>query len=468
MASHVTWLRLAVAGIAFGLLGTCAERPGVLDQIHSLGELRVATRNSPTAYYLGANGPEGPEYDLVTLFARALSVPAVFITFDSNDAALEEVASGRAHLAAAGLVVTDRALAPVDYARPYQDLPQHIVYRKDAPRPDSLQSLIGRRVGVVAGSVHAAALGAAAGSVKLTVREFKDADTLDLLDRVSDGTLDATVADSNEFAMARNFHPELRIAFNLPAHEELAWAVARGESAMLERIDRFLAASQDGLAEIVARYYAEDDRLDAFVGSRNFVRDVQDRLPKYRSDFQQVAAAIGEDWRVLAAIGYQESKWDPDAVSPTGVKGLMMLQADTAASLGVHDRNDPRASIEGGARYLHSVRMMIPERVREPDRTWLALAAYNVGYGHVEDARVLAQTQGRNPDAWQDVRAYLPLLAQERWYSSVKRGYARGWEAVRFVDNVRAYLDILDWLAPDPTAAPPTASAAPVAAVEGS
>lgn len=464
----MTWLRLAIAGISFGLLGTCAERPDVLAQIRTLGELRVATRNSPTAYYLGANGPEGPEYDLVSLFAHTLGVPAVFITFDSTDAALDEVASGRAHLAAAGLVVTDRVPARIDYARPYQDLPQHIVYRKDAARPETLQALVGRRLGVVADSVHAAALKAAAGSVKLTVREYRDADTLDLLDRVSDGSLDATVADSNEFAMARNFHPELRIAFNLPEREALAWAVGSGEPALINRIDRFLGASREGLAEIVARYYAEDDRLTAFVGSRNFVRDVQDRLPKYRSDFQQVAAATGEDWRVLAAIGYQESKWDPGAVSPTGVKGLMMLQADTAASLGVHDRNDPRASIEGGARYLHSVRMMIPERVREPDRTWLALAAYNVGYGHVEDARVLAQTQGRNPDAWQDVRAFLPLLAQERWYTGLKRGYARGWEAVRFVDNVRAYLDILDWLAPDPTATPPTASSGAEPAASGS
>jgi membrane-bound lytic murein transglycosylase MltF len=96
---------------------------------------------------------------------------------------------------------------------------------------------------------------------------------------------------------------------------------------------------------------------------------------------------------------------------------------------------------------------MVPARIPEPDRTWLALAAYNIGFGHLEDARILTEQRGRNPDRWQDVRAVLPLLTQEQWFLKTKRGYARGYETVRFVDNVRAYLDILEWVAPDPAAA---------------
>jgi membrane-bound lytic murein transglycosylase F len=132
----------------------------------------------------------------------------------------------------------------------------------------------------------------------------------------------------------------------------------------------------------------------------------------------------------------------------------MMLTEDTARAVGIADRSDPRQSILGGARYFISVRDMIPERIGEPDRTWLALAAYNIGYGHLEDARVLTQMRNHNPDSWQDVRAQLPLLAQEKWYMRVKRGYARGWEPVRFVDNVRAYLDVLEWVARDSAAQP--------------
>ena len=178
------------------------------------------------------------------------------------------------------------------------------------------------------------------------------------------------------------------------------------------------------------------------------------RLPRYRAWFKEAAGRINHDWRLLAAIGYQESHWNPDAVSPTGVRGIMMLTEDTAHAMGIADRADARQSILGGARYFTSVRDAIPARIAEPDRTWLALAAYNVGYAHLEDARVLAQMRGHNPDSWEDVRAQLPLLAQEKWYLRVKRGYARGWEPVRFVDNVRAYLDVLEWVAQDVAAQP--------------
>ena len=127
----------------------------------------------------------------------------------------------------------------------------------------------------------------------------------------------------------------------------------------------------------------------------------------------------------------------------------MMLTESTAHAVGVTDRRNTAQNIAGGAAYLAQVLQMIPARIAEPDRSWLALAAYNVGYGHLEDARVLAQSQGRNPDSWEDVRQYLPWLAQERWYQQARRGYARGWEPVRFVEQVRGYLAVLEWYGDD-------------------
>ena len=226
----------------------------------------------------------------------------------------------------------------------------------------------------------------------------------------------------------------------------------------MARVLEFFRDVQRELPLWLAPHYQDPERLD-YVGARNFTRHVHERLPAVRAHFQEAGAQSGVDWRLLAAIGYQESKWDETAVSKTGVRGVMMLQEDTAARMGVADRHDARESILGGARYFREVRGMIPARIPEPDRSWFALAAYNIGYGHLEDARILTQQRGGNPDRWRDVRAALPLLTMEQWYLKTEHGYARGYETVRFVDNVRAYLDIMEWVAPDPDEVAPAPAA---------
>jgi membrane-bound lytic murein transglycosylase F len=198
------------------------------------------------------------------------------------------------------------------------------------------------------------------------------------------------------------------------------------------------------LAEL-PRAASGDARKFEYLESLNFQTHIVDRLVGFRQWFEQAGKETGIDWRLLAAIGYQESKWNPTAKSPDGALGVMMLTAETAEELGVKDRTDPEQSILGGARYFAQVLEKIPQRIPEPDRTWLAVASYNVGYGHLEDARVLTQTRKKDPDSWKDVREHLPLLAQERWYSKAKRGYARGWEPVQFVDRVQRFLTLLEW-----------------------
>jgi membrane-bound lytic murein transglycosylase F len=135
----------------------------------------------------------------------------------------------------------------------------------------------------------------------------------------------------------------------------------------------------------------------------------------------------------------------PQASSGDGAHGVMMLTADTAQAMGIRDRSDAQQSIFAGARYLAQVREKVPERIPEPDRTWFTVAAYNVGFGHLEDARIITQALGKSPDSWAEVRERLPLLAQERWYTRAKRGYARGWEPVQFVDRIQRFLRLLEW-----------------------
>ncbi len=182
------------------------------------------------------------------------------------------------------------------------------------------------------------------------------------------------------------------------------------------------------------------------MGTLVFRRHVAQRLPRYRAFFEKAAKKYKLDWRLLAAMGYQESHWDPKAISPTGVRGIMMLTLKTASDVGVENRLKPQSSIMGGAAYFSDIMRRMPSDINEPDRTWMALAAYNVGMGHLEDARIITQKRGKDPHRWFDVKQSLPLLAKRKWYKKTKHGYARGWEPLQYVENIRSYYDILRWL----------------------
>jgi membrane-bound lytic murein transglycosylase F len=452
-----------LALLATLLLATCSQPPGLLERVLAAGELRVVTRNSPDAYYLGSHGPEGPAYELASRFAEDLGVALRLYTVRTRDAAIREVTEGRAHIAAAGLT-TGIDLPPQAHFGPgYHRVREHLVYRRRATRPASIRQAGRGQIEVAAGSPH-----------QRTMEELRlqypdlgwveraDTDTEEILAGVSSGQVEYTLATSTEFALSRVVHTELAVALDLSPERAVAWVVntAAHDRSLLDRINAFFVGVRaDGtVARLLDRYYGDRKSFD-YLFSRNFLQHVQTRLPRYLDWFKEAADEYELDWRLLAAMGYQESKWDPGAVSFTGVRGLMQLTEDTAALMRAGDRLDPRASIFGGARYLSRLMTMVPPRIPEPDRTWFAVAAYNVGFGHVEDARVLAQQHGRNPDRWEDVRELLPLLAQERWYTRTRRGYARGWEPVRYVDNVQAYLNIL---AVAGIGSPPTAQEEPL------
>jgi membrane-bound lytic murein transglycosylase F len=444
-------MKVALAIIATLLLGTCSQPPSVLDQIIRSGELRVVTRNLPSTYYLGASGPQGPEFEMASQLAAELGVRLFIYSVPNVGDVMRELASHRADIAAAGLTRGMQLPREVAFGPPYQQVREHLIYRQGKARIRSLQQAVDSHIEVVAGSAHAATLEAARPAVpNLSWVENPTTETEELLYRLSRREFDYTVADSNEFAIGRAFHPDIRIAFDLSGGKALAWALDGRDPSLLRRVTAFYASLKaDGrLASILDTYYGDVDRFD-YIQARVFIDDIESRLPQYRHWFKEAAAQIGVDWRLLAAIGYQESHWDPLATSPTGVRGLMMLTEETARALGIPDRLDARDSIFGGAQYFLRVRNQVPARIAEPDRTWMTLAAYNVGLGHLEDARILTQMHGKNPDSWDDVRDHLPLLTQTKWYTQVKRGYARGWEPVRFVENIRSYMDILDWVAAD-------------------
>ena len=434
---------------ATALLSGCAQRHATpaLEQIRARGELRVVTINAPTTYYLGAHGPQGFEYRLASSFAHSLGVQLVIEPVLDAAAMRAALAQGRADLAAAR-ITGDAQWQHVGLAtHRYGEVPQLIVQARSAPRPRDITSLRDGVLLVREGSTQLDLLQAirshGAAGLSWQVQPRGRADPLELVNR---GQADYTMIDADEFTVAQHLYPDIEVAFTLPDPRPVQWIVRAGARDLADAANTFFGiAERSGELARIARESTFESRAFDYLDAHRFQSDIAQRLPELRPLFEQAAEATGLDWRLLAAVGYQESKWQREAQSGDGAQGVMMLMSDAATRVGVKDRDDLSENILGGARYLAAVIATLPKHISEPDRTWLALAAYNVGYGHLEDARVLAQMRGKDPDSWADVREQLPLLAQEQWYQRVKRGYARGWEPARFVEQVRQYLAVLEW-----------------------
>jgi membrane-bound lytic murein transglycosylase F len=441
------------------LLAGCSAPENELQRVLREQQLVVLTRNAASTYFEGAQGPLGLEYDLARGFATHLGVNLQMAVAGNVSEVLTRLAEGEADFAAAGLTVTQPRQLWARFTPPYQQVTQQLVYRTGTKKPKDLSELDGS-LEIVAGSSHEDRLRTLHGDyLNLSWNVNRKAESEDLLTLVWERLIDYTVADSNEVLMNQRYLPELRVAFDLTEPEPLAWAFPRfrDDSLYQAASNYFNTIRENGeLAILIERYYGHLENFD-YVGTRTFQQHIKQRLPEYQPLFEYAAKEFGIDWVLLAATAYQESHWNPDAVSPTGVRGIMMLTRVTAGEIGVNKRRDPVESIRGGALYLNQMMQRIPKRIQEPDRSWLALAAYNIGYGHLEDARIITQKRGGNPDSWKDVKENLPLLRKRKWHKKTKHGYARGTEAVHYVENIRSYYAILSWQTEKekPTITPP-------------
>jgi membrane-bound lytic murein transglycosylase F len=445
-------IALVVCAITF--FASCGPQPLAPPQARR--ELVVAVRPGPASWFPGPDGtPTGFDHDLLMRFAREQNLPLRIVTFESAGALLADVAAGKAHIGVGGLfqgappkdegTKTGDTLPKVLWTGGTYAVEPVLIYNRDGFKPASFADLEGATVAYPEGTGLDAQLAAARVAHPEVAWKAVDVPSSDaLIAQVADGTIDYAVVPSNDAAVAQNVYLDFAVAFPAGPRRLLAWSVAPGQKALRDAVDVFLGKLRgDGmLARYAERYFAPVQRVER-VDGEVFRERIKTLLPTYRREFELAQAASGVDWRLLAAVAYQESKWDPFAASGTGALGLMQLTEETGRQLRVADRLDARASIGAAGRYLRDLKSKLPARIGEPDRTWLALAAFNLGVAHLEDARILAQKQKLNPDLWSDVRKALPLLAQPEYYADAKYGYARGGMPVAFVDRVRAYYDIL-------------------------
>ena len=443
------WAQLATALVLLLVphLSSPPESP-LLEDIRARDFIQVLTRTTPTTYYQGRQGPTGFEYELARRFAEHLGVSLSLETTGTISDVLRAVRQGSVDLGSAALPL-DATRRGVHFSRPILELQPLVVFRRGMPPVDTPKELLGLSIAAIADSGASLALRELQKRYpELSWKESADLEVADLLHMIEAGELDAAVIYAHQFKLNRLFFPGVEDGFTLGKPLSLAWAVpASGGLGLLREANRFIddLRNQGLLDTLIERYFGHDDYLE-YVGARLFIRHVHQRLPEYEALFKEAARRTGFDWKLLAALGYQESHWEPDATSPTGVRGLMMLTLPTAEQVGVDDRLDPEQSIDGGARYLRSVKERLQEEIKEPDRTWMALAAYNVGLGHLYDAQKIAEMRGGDPYDWDDVREALPLLQKREWYEKVRHGYARGGEPVIYVRNIRRYYEVLNYV----------------------
>jgi membrane-bound lytic murein transglycosylase F len=432
------------------VLAGCGGGNTTTEQIIARGELRFVTRNSPTTYYLGRGGPRGFEYDLASLFAEELGVELVVIQAFTINELFSALDRGEADIAGAGLTLTEARGKRHPASRAYGRQRPQVIYKVGERRPRKLEDLKDTRIAVLKNSSHEDLLKTLKkdGHEWLRWESIDAGDSGELLQRVNDDRTDVAIIDSRDFFIQQNLLPRLEVAFDLATERDIVWYLPREarDSPLLDRVNDFLARRDDDntLAQLRGRYFDRDESISR-IDSHTFVSKVRRDLNSYQQLIENVAREYDMPWELLAAISYQESHWDPKATSRTGVRGMMMLTLATAEDLDVTDRTDPAQSLRGGARYFKSLRRRLPDDIAEPDRSWLALAAYNIGMGHLEDARVLTERQGGDPHLWRDVMDALPLLEEPQHYQSLRYGYARGLEAVRYVQNIRHYYNILRW-----------------------
>jgi membrane-bound lytic murein transglycosylase F len=419
--------------------------------------ITFVTHISPITYYLnGDNKPAGLEYDLATMFGKeyAKDYEVKFLIVNKINEVIPALLRGKADIAAKSFSVTDLRKHLIQSSQPYYNSEPLLVYNSNLnKKPNHLGNIAHKKIIIPAGTTYAQLLKRLKTKYpKLNWQEDPNSNSEFLLDQVASGELAYTIADSQLVSVVQNYYPHLEVAFAIGEPEPLTWKLKRWEDPeLVQRINQFFSKiEQDGrLRNLIDRYYGHTDRLNTN-DITHFLERIKTTLPKYKRLFQEAGDVTGLDWRLIAAISYRESHWNTFNTSPTNVRGLMMLTEDTADYMGVTDRLDPKQSIPAGAKYILKMKAIFPKKIPEPDRTYFALAAYNIGYAHVQDARALAKRLGLRQDSWADVKKTLPMLTNPEYYKTVKYGYASGGAPVVLVESVRSYQRILERYQPNP------------------
>lgn len=429
--------------------GNRIEKPSVLDEIKKTKILNVVLLNAPSTYYIGTDGAQGFEYDLLNAYAEHLGVTLNITTANTIKEAIKFSKLPHIHITSASLAKTQAREKDFNFGPSYFEVQEQVICNRgmlgSGKFPRDVESLAGLSITVGDGTSYSETIKSLQeDGFDINATLDSELSTEELLEQVASHKIDCTIADSNIYALNQRYFSGITQAFVISEREQLAWVLAKNSKELAaDMYSWFNGFNQSGkLAQLKDHYYSYILFFD-YYDNKMFYKRVSSRLPKYKKYFEKYGTRYGIPWTVLAAQSYQESHWNPKAKSFTGVRGLMMLTRKTAKLLGVKNRLNPEQSIKGGTRHLNQMLINVPKEVEGENRLKFALAAYNIGMGHIQDAQNLAKNMGLNQNIWSDLKQVLPLLSQKRYYQTLKHGYARGSEPVRYVDSIYDYRDIL-------------------------
>ena len=424
--------------------------------------LTVITHPSETSYFVGENGADGFEYQLINQFASEHNYKLKLVLANNEEEVYQALDHGLADIAMIGHPLSLSKQLQYQRSQSLMDVTTQLIYRHGSGKPKTFDDLIGKKVLVPNKLQYQEKYAFLKRQYPDLQWSFTNKSTDQILKLLDRGVIDYTLVDSHVYIGKKSLYRHTRVAFDLYYPEPISWVwVDKSDNDKQQNIDIFLDDAKDNgtIKQLTERFYGHADDVN-HRGSMAFFRRVNSRLPSYQDLIEDIANQYDIDWRLLAAIAYQESHWRPHAKSPTGVRGMMMLTRGTAKDMGIENRLDVVQSLRGGAKYLKRMLRRVPADIPYPDRTWFALAAYNVGMGHVKDARKITEFHGGNPNRWSDVKQYLPLLEKREWYKFTTYGYARGSEPVSYVQNIRHFSDLLQWRFPNAQPSKPVETAA--------
>ena len=437
---------VAVVGISiyplFGQMGI-RSKP-TLEQIQKRGTIRMITTNNATSYYTYRDSPMGFEYDLAKAFADHLGV-ALEVIVPEWDTMFERLNSGQGDFIAAGITITEPREQIALFSQPYIPVQQKFIHHKLKFGIKSIEQLAGKTIHVRKGTSYQERLEEIkASGIDLEIELLDDVPTEEIIRMVSEKEIKFTIVDSNIALLNRRYYPEIKIGLPIQEEEYLGWAVKKTNKALRDQINQFIEMAEETglLGKIYKKYYGNVEIFDYF-DLKKFHERITTRLPKYKKIIKTEAEKYGFDWRLIAAIVYQESHFNPSAKSRTGVRGLMQVTLATAKQMGIKNRLDPKQSVKAGVKFLNLMHKRFDDIPDPQQQKFFALASYNVGYGHVRDAQAIARQQGMDINKWTSLEKTLPLLSKQKYYKHTRHGYARGKEPVTYVERILTYYDIL-------------------------